>query len=74
MTDWKARLSRWFIVAMLSLPILAQTQGCLTTNQARADVATSVGTVLAAGASYLIGNFVNQLLNIPTSPFSSLRF
>ena len=77
MTRLLENAKRWWLTALVSVPLLAQTDGCLdasTSNDLRQGLADAATSVLTAASSYIVNDLVNRLLDIPTSSFSSFGF
>jgi hypothetical protein len=66
-----SHLKRLVITAMVSSPILAQTEGCLgmSTNELREAVSVAVSTAISAGLSQAISLVINRALDVPTGFF-----
>ncbi len=74
MTHLLENARRWWLTALVSLPLLAQTEGCIdgaASNDLRQGLADVVTTVLTSATTYIVNDLVYRLLDIPSSSFSS---
>ncbi len=72
MTRLSACARRLWLLGLMTGPVLAQTQGCVdtsTTNALRESVAAIFAGVAATGLTLIINDYVNRVLDVPTSMF-----
>ncbi len=65
-------ITRYYLLSLAALPLLAQTSGCLgnTDNEVRQTLAATASTVVSAMVSAIISDAVNGLMDVSSSPFS----